>query len=68
MTRVDDVLRGILCLALSLSLWVWSGIWAYRDGKKRGKPGVSVAAFVMLFWPIGLLAWVVFRPERKPWL
>jgi hypothetical protein len=68
MTRVADVILQIFYIALFLGLWLWSGIWAYQDGKKRGKPGVSVAALVLLFWPLSVVAWVVVRPERKPWL
>jgi hypothetical protein len=47
-------------------LYVGSVIWAFCDANARGKPGWAVALLVAIgFWPIGLLAWFVFRPEKK---
>ncbi|MDX5346718.1 MAG: hypothetical protein LPJ89_01350 [Hymenobacteraceae bacterium] len=51
---------------LFLGLWIWSIIWAYNDAEARGKPGWAVALLVALFsWPLSLLLWVIFRPDRK---
>lgn len=53
-------------------LWLWSGIWARGDAKRRGKPPLLVGLLALFaLWPISLLAWVLFRPEdgklsRKP--
>jgi hypothetical protein len=48
------------------ALWIGSGIWGYGDGYQRGKPPFLVALFVMFAaWPIGLVAWLVFRPDLK---
>jgi len=45
-------------------LYLWSIIWAYGDAEDRGKPGCLVALLVaLLSWPLGLLLWVLFRPE-----
>ncbi len=45
----------------SILLYLWSLIWAYGDGERKGKPGIAVALFVALaVWPIGFLAWVIF--------
>ena len=58
---------GLILLIVSLvffGLWVWSIVWAYRDAEKHGKSGVLVALLVaFLSWPLGLLAWVIFRPD-----
>ena len=49
-----------------LGLYVWSLVWSYRDAEERGKPGLLVALMVaLLSWPISLLVWLVFRPERS---
>lgn len=45
-------------------IYVASIVWAYRDAESRGKSGCLVAVLVMfLSWPIGLLAWIIFRPD-----
>lgn len=44
---------------------VWSSAWAYHDARQRGKHPLLVAIFVLLAaWPLGLIAWLVFRPDR----
>lgn len=46
------------------ALYVYSAVWAYGDAEARGKPGCLVALLVLFFsWPLGLIFWVVFRPE-----
>lgn len=51
---------GILCV------YIWSIVWAYRDAEARGKSGCLVALLVLLLpLPVGLIAWLVFRPEKK---
>jgi len=60
---------GVLFLLSFLGVWVWSIIWAYGDAQSRGKSGWLVALLILLLsWPIGLIAWVVFRPEKKNYL
>jgi len=60
------VLMVGFCLLIFLP-YLWSIFWAYGDAERRGKSGCAVALLVaLLSWPIGLLLWVVFRPERPP--
>lgn len=60
---------GLIALAFvlaMLALWLWSVVWAYGDAERRGKSGCLVALLVMLVsWPLGLLIWVIFRPEDR---
>jgi hypothetical protein len=62
------MLGSIFMVAFSVAmfvLYVWSIIWAYGDAEARGKPGCLVALLVMLLsWPIGLILWIVFRPDN----
>lgn len=52
-------------IATVVFLWVVSIIWAFRDARRRGKSGLLVALVVIVLpWPIGFLAWLVFRPTR----
>ncbi|RMH01308.1 MAG: hypothetical protein D6706_02015 [Chloroflexi bacterium] len=57
----------ILCIGLPiLFLYVSSIIWAFFDARSRGKSGCLVALLVMfLSWPLGLIAWLIFRPNRR---
>jgi hypothetical protein len=46
-------------------IYLYSIIWSYADAEERGKPGCLVALVVaLLSWPLGLILWVVFRPEK----
>jgi hypothetical protein len=66
---VDDSIQTILGVLLGvvvLGLWAWSILWAYGDAERRGKSGCLVALLVLLLsWPVGLIAWLVFRPEER---
>ncbi len=59
------VLGGLALVTLVyFALVVWSLIWVYRDASARGKSGCLVTLVVFLLsWPIGLLVWLIFRPE-----
>jgi uncharacterized membrane protein YwaF len=46
-------------------VFVGSLIWAYADAERRNKSGCLVALLVFLFWPIGLLIWLIFRPDGR---
>jgi cbb3-type cytochrome oxidase subunit 3 len=47
-------------------VYVASIIWAYGDAERRGKSGCLVALLVFLLtWPVGLIAWIIFRPEKR---
>lgn len=49
-----------------VALWIWSGVWAHRDAKLRGKPPMLVSLLVLLLsWPIGLLVWIALRPPLQ---
>jgi hypothetical protein len=37
--------------------------FAWVDAKKRGKSPILVTLLVICFFPIGLLAWLLFRPD-----
>lgn len=55
----------IPALAIGLFLLViWKvGSWAISDALLRGKPPVLVFMAVIFFFPWGLIAWLIFRPE-----
>ena len=53
----------LLPLAVLLA-WAWTGVWAWRDAQRRGKPPALVALLVLLAaWPLGLLVWLMIRPD-----
>jgi hypothetical protein len=58
---------ALVFLVTLVGLYVGSVVWAYGDARARGKSGFLVALLVaLLSWPGGLLAWLVFRPKRRP--
>jgi hypothetical protein len=57
---------GMMFLFLMSCVFLGSLGWVYRDAKARGKPGFAAALLVAVAgWPLSLLAWYVFRPEKK---
>jgi hypothetical protein len=41
-------------------------LWSFADAENRGKSGCLVSLLVAMFsWPIGLLLWLIFRPEKR---
>jgi hypothetical protein len=36
-----------------------------KDARKRGKPGLLIALLVLFTFPMGLLLWLLFRPEPR---
>jgi hypothetical protein len=66
------IVLGLFLVFLSVAaLYPGSIIWAYLDAQARGKPGWALALlvalspfFALIGWPLALLAWVVFRPEK----
>lgn len=47
---------------LILILWKL-GNWAISDAKLRGKSPFLVFVAVIFFFPWGLIAWLIFRPD-----
>ena len=55
---------AIVFFLVVLGLYIWSLHFAYVDAEARGKSGCLVTLIVaFLSWPVGLLVWLVFRPE-----
>ena len=51
---------------LAFGVYVVSILWAAADAQTRGKSGLVVALLVALaWWPIGLLIWLLIRPQGK---
>jgi UDP-N-acetylmuramyl pentapeptide phosphotransferase/UDP-N-acetylglucosamine-1-phosphate transferase len=40
--------------------------YCWNDAKRRGKPPLLVSLLVFCSFPLGLLAWLIFRPEPLP--
>jgi hypothetical protein len=56
----------LVASVIILFLVLWSIGWVYGDAKGRVEVPWAAALLVgLLFWPISLLAWLVFRPKIK---
>jgi hypothetical protein len=53
-------------LLLPLVLGVFLVPWSIQDAKLRGKSPLLISLAVVLFFPWGLLAWLIFRPPIDP--
>jgi hypothetical protein len=57
---------GLVFLLVPAIIAIWTAVWAYGDAKVRGKPPILVALLVLVAgWPVSLLIWIVFRPDKK---
>jgi hypothetical protein len=54
----------VVALALLLLCSVIYILWAVWDARRRRKPVLLVLIAVVFFFPLGLVAWLVFRPRR----
>lgn len=63
--QLSVVTYVLLLLPLAVLLaWAWTGVWAWRDAQRRGKPPALVVLLVLLAaWPLGLLVWLLIRPD-----
>ncbi len=69
MDDLGSVVGGIgilILIAVIVAIPLITAIWAYGDAERRGKSGCLVAILVFfLSWPLGLILWIVFRPEQR---
>jgi hypothetical protein len=42
-------------------------LWAVGDARRRGKSALLVLIAVVLFFPLGLVVWLLVRPPVRPW-
>ncbi|AOS46313.1 hypothetical protein Verru16b_03414 [Lacunisphaera limnophila] len=52
-----------LFLIAGAALMIANAIWGFRDGRRRGRSGILVAMLVMWTFPLGVLLWLLFRPD-----
>lgn len=48
------------------ALLIVIAVWTAEDAEKRGKSPLLVCVFVIVTFPCGLLAWLIFRPSEVP--
>jgi hypothetical protein len=53
----------LLLLLASAALIIANGVWGFVDGRRRGRSGILVAMLVMWTFPLGVLLWLLFRPD-----
>ena len=54
---------GLLILCLLLLVLAIAVRLLAADARRRGKPAVLVVLLAFVSFPLGLLLWLVFRPE-----
>ena len=59
----DDLIFGAE-IVLFLAAAGWSARLAALDARRRGKSPILVCILVVVFFPLGALAWLLFRPNR----
>jgi hypothetical protein len=60
----DELIGG----AIFLVLYVGSLVWMFHDARDRGTMGWLVVVLLVLSWPLSLVFWLFYRPEKiDPW-
>jgi hypothetical protein len=62
-TSVIHDLPALTVLAVLCAVFIVVVRFSARDAIRRGKSPWVVSALVVLFFPVGLLLWIVFRPD-----
>ena len=56
-----------VCFVAVIIIFVYgvyrAAVWAERDALLRGKSPLFVKCALFLFFPWGLIAWLIFRPD-----
>ena len=69
---VLDAIAAIAYISLSVTpifyflifgLYFYTIFWSYSDANKRGKPGCLVAFLIATTPIMGLIMWLIFRPQ-----
>lgn len=63
---MDTVWSTVVPLAFASALLIAFAIilgWCIRDAKRRGRSPLLVAIIVLFFFPLGWIAWLLFRPD-----
>lgn len=65
-TDLLSALIAFMPVLLIVLLAIFSSAWAFHDARRRGKHPLLIALLVLFVaWPVGLVLWLVFRPEDK---
>jgi len=62
-----DALASLVLFLIGLGalvFFIWSLVWVYEDAQNRKNMGCLICILVFLTWPLGLLLWVLLRPEN----
>src|SRR5690348_5098653 len=57
-TLASFVVYALFLIALAATI-----LFCISDARRRGKPAILVILAVVFFFPFGLIAWLLFRPE-----
>ena len=66
MTRYASLWFGFFFWLIVLGLFIWSLVWVFGDAERRGGLGCLMTALIFLSWPLGLIAWLIWRPQEQP--
>ena len=60
-----EVIASFIIIIVVVTLLILLIGWAIDDANARGRSALCVTIAVVLFFPWGWIAWLLFRPDRK---
>jgi len=63
MSAVSQIMYGVMIAAAILGILYMVTNWCAKDATRRGRSPALVCIAVIFFFPWGLIAWLVFRPD-----
>lgn len=58
-----SILLSLLAMAAVIAVYIWMMVWVNNDAKARGQSGCMPMVLILLFGPIGLIVWLLMRPQ-----
>ena len=63
LNNVGVIFASSLTFLVIVGLLAWALAFCFVDARRRGKSPLLVTLLVFLSFPLGLIAWLLFRPE-----
>ncbi len=65
--QMEFLAAGVLCIvpAIFFIIAIALAVWVYKDAEKRGKSGALWLIIVLITGIIGLIIWLIVRPDMS---
>jgi hypothetical protein len=58
-----QILESLILFAAVIGMFAWTIRLCVIDAQRRGKSPLLVTLLILISFPLGLILWLIFRPE-----